>query len=82
MVTFPNGKKIAAFYKLREDDYGMVFSSYDLLQKDGNIFLPLFVVEDLTSNSPVNGFSWDDEDLEKPNHFIKLEAYNDSRKTI
>lgn len=24
-VLFPNGKRIAAFYKLREDGYGMVF---------------------------------------------------------
>ena len=72
-VRFPNGKRIASFYKLREDGYGMVFSSFDLLIKNEKIYFPLGHAEDLSSHSPVNGFSWEGEDCENPQHFITLE---------
>lgn len=72
-VRFPNGKRITAFYKLREDGYGMVFSSFDFLINKEKIYLPLSHIEDLTSTSPVNGFSWEDENYDTPQHFIMLE---------
>lgn len=71
-VRFPNGKRIAAFYKLREDGYGMVFSAFDLLVSKEKIYLPLCHIEDLISTSPVNGFSWEDENCNTPQHFITL----------
>lgn len=72
-VLFPNGKKIAAFYKLREDGYGMIFSSFDFFLKEEKIYFPLCNIEDLSSDSPVNGFSWEGENCESPQHFIMLE---------
>ncbi len=73
MVQFPNGKRIAAFFKLREDGYGMVFSSFDFFLKEEKIYFPLCHIEDLSSDSPINGFSWEGEDCESPQHFIVLE---------
>ena len=72
-VLFPNGKRIAAFYKLREDGYGIVFSSFELFIKNEKIYFPLCHIEDLSSDSPVNGFSWEGEECESPQHFIVLE---------
>ncbi len=72
-VRFSNGKRIAAFYKLREDGYGMVFSSFDFLVNKEKIYFPLCHIEDLSSTSPVNGFLWEDENCDTPQHFIMLE---------
>ena len=67
-------KRIFQFFKkIKDDEYEPAWGQ-DLWNVGGRIILPLNDIESLSSDTPIDKFSWDtDLDVCAPNHIIILE---------
>ena len=70
-----HGRKIAQFFKRLSDGSYDIAWCQNLCEYKGKVILPLCEQECLTSDSPIDKFSWEDDvDVDAPNHKIILEG--------
>lgn len=68
-------RKIFQFFKKHQNGEYDIAWGQDILEYKGKIILPLNEQECLTSDSPIDRFSWEDDfDIDSPNHKIILES--------